>query len=183
MNECETIKEHQIKKSPLNEYQVKDMKVSDSVQKENNQFSHTLHSKIPVLKTYAKSTPKPKDSIKLAKAKSPNTTPVMPNKKTHVLCGLNASPLWTERNNNSQFSASFSSKSPAIEKTDLTPKKSLLKRLLETATPSKSQTPRTITASTDPKNITLTKFIDPQQCIDKLVETLKARGIQCKQKL
>jgi hypothetical protein len=179
MNECEAIKEHQIKKSPLNEYQVKEIKASDSVQKEN-EFSHILHSKIPVLQTYAKSTPKPKDSIKLAKAKSPNTTP---NKKTHVLCGLKASPLWTERNNNSPFSASFSSKSPAIEKTDLTPKKSLLKRLLETATPSKSQTPRTITASTDPKNITLTKFIDPQQCIDKLVETLKARGIQCKQKL
>jgi hypothetical protein len=77
---------------------------------------------------------------------------------------------------------SYSPKTPVNAKIECTPKKSLLKRILETATPAKSQTPRMMTTSTNSKNITLTTFTDPQQCIEQLIKTLTAKGIQCKQK-
>ena len=63
-----------------------------------------------------------------------------------------------------------------------TPKKSLLKRILATATPSQVHTPRNLTTSDSTKNLTMTAFSDPQECIQKLIEGLKPKGIDCKQK-
>lgn len=65
-----------------------------------------------------------------------------------------------------------------------TPKKSLLKKLLESATPSLHKGPRNITSSalSTTKNITLTKFKDPQTCIDSVLDSLSRKGIECKQK-
>lgn len=63
-----------------------------------------------------------------------------------------------------------------------TSKKSLLKRLMASATPAKTHSPRKITNSTHSNNITLTSYQDPQECIDRLVHTLSGRGVECKQK-
>lgn len=63
-----------------------------------------------------------------------------------------------------------------------TSKKSLLKRIMASATPSKSNTPRKLTNSTQSNNITMTSFQEPQECIDRLVHTLSAKGVECKQK-
>lgn len=138
-------------------------------------------SKIPILLTADKSTPKAKDTKKLLE--SSMDSPVIPTKKPRLFRSLNdsnecqnKSPL---RNLNLK---SYSPKTPINAKIECTPKKSLLKRILETATPAKSQTPRMMTTSTNSKNITLTTFTDPQQCIEQLIKTLTAKGIQCKQK-
>jgi len=65
-----------------------------------------------------------------------------------------------------------------------TPKKSLLKRILATATPGHSSlnTPRTLTTNDSTKNLTMTKYTDPQQCINKLIDGLRIKGVDCKQK-
>ncbi|XP_053211150.1 maternal embryonic leucine zipper kinase-like [Panonychus citri] len=64
-----------------------------------------------------------------------------------------------------------------------TPKKSLLKKIIESATPSRKH-PRNITSSapTTTRNITMTKFSDPQICIEKLMQALIQKGIDCKRK-
>ncbi|XP_074596761.1 maternal embryonic leucine zipper kinase-like [Brevipalpus obovatus] len=64
-----------------------------------------------------------------------------------------------------------------------TPKKSLLKKILESATPSRKH-PRNITSSAPnaTSNITMTNFSDPQNCIEKLMQALLAKGIECKRK-
>ncbi|KAK4337186.1 hypothetical protein RND71_044012 [Anisodus tanguticus] len=65
-----------------------------------------------------------------------------------------------------------------------TPKKSLLKRILATATPGHSSlnVPRSLTTTDSAKNLTMTKYTDPQQCIDKLMDGLRIKGVDCKQK-
>lgn len=65
-----------------------------------------------------------------------------------------------------------------------TPKRSLLKRILATATPGHSQfsQPRILTTSDSTKNLTMTKYTDPQECIDKLIDGLSIKGVECKQK-
>jgi hypothetical protein len=63
-----------------------------------------------------------------------------------------------------------------------TPKKSLLKRILATATPGQVHSPRNLTTADSTKNLTMTAYSDPQQCIQKLIEGLKPKGIDCKQK-
>jgi hypothetical protein len=151
--------------------------------KVNIDFAKNSPSKIPVLLTADKSTPKAKDTKKLVETDSSMNSPVIPTKKPRLFRSLNdsnecqnKSPL---RNLNLK---NYSPKTPVNAKIECTPKKSLLKRILETATPAKSQTPRMMTTSTNSKNITLTTFTDPQQCIEQLIKTLTAKGIQCKQK-
>ena len=66
-----------------------------------------------------------------------------------------------------------------------TPKRSLLKRILATATPghnSLNSTPRILTTSDSTKNLTMTSYTDSQQCIDKLMDGLRIKGVDCKQK-
>lgn len=63
-----------------------------------------------------------------------------------------------------------------------TSKKSLLKRIMASATPAKSNVPRKLNITTHSNNITMTTFQEPQECIDRLVETLTTKGVQCKQK-
>lgn len=65
-----------------------------------------------------------------------------------------------------------------------TPKRSLLKRILATATPghSSSNVPRNLTTADSTKNLTMTRYTDSQQCIDKLIEGLTIKGVDCKQK-
>lgn len=67
-------------------------------------------------------------------------------------------------------------------KSSSTSKKSLLKRIMASATPAKSHTPRKLTTSTHSNNITMTTFKDPQECINRLVTVLSAKGVSCKQK-
>lgn len=76
----------------------------------------------------------------------------------------------------------ISSAKKAPLKAPSTSKKSLLKRIMASATPSKSNTPRKLTNSTQSNNITMTSFQEPQECIDRLVHTLSAKGVECKQK-
>ncbi|OTF71036.1 Kinase associated domain containing protein [Euroglyphus maynei] len=62
-------------------------------------------------------------------------------------------------------------------------KKSLLRRLMASATPtSKSHSPRKLDTSMPSNNITMTSYKEPQECIDHLVRTLRAKGVECKQK-
>ncbi|RWS05842.1 maternal embryonic leucine zipper kinase-like protein 1, partial [Dinothrombium tinctorium] len=77
-----------------------------------------------------------------------------------------------------------SCKTPVKQSILPTPKKSLLKRILATATPSAGVNPRNITASahTTTKNITMTAYGDANQCVAKIMEGLTAKGIECKQK-
>ena len=63
-----------------------------------------------------------------------------------------------------------------------TSKKSLIKRFLGSATPAKTHAPRKLTTSTHSNNITMTTFQDPQECIDRIVQTLSTKGVECKQK-
>ena len=65
-----------------------------------------------------------------------------------------------------------------------TPKRSLLKRILATATPGHGvpSTLRNLTTADSTKNLTMTRYTDPQQCIDKLTEGLRIKGVECKQK-
>ncbi|RWS26376.1 maternal embryonic leucine zipper kinase-like protein 1, partial [Leptotrombidium deliense] len=65
-----------------------------------------------------------------------------------------------------------------------TPKRSLLKRFLATATPSVATQPRNITTSihTTSKNVTMTTFTDADECTKIFIESLTAKGIICKQK-
>lgn len=71
-------------------------------------------------------------------------------------------------------------KKPLFKKS--TSKKSLLKRIMASATPAKSNVPRKLNVATHSNNITMTSFQEPQECIDRLVDKLTTKGVQCKQK-
>lgn len=61
-------------------------------------------------------------------------------------------------------------------------KRSLLKRMLAAATPAHSERPRSLSASSAAKNITMTSYTDPQECINALVKAITDKGYKCKQK-
>lgn len=64
-----------------------------------------------------------------------------------------------------------------------TPKKSIVKRLLESATPSKMKQPRKVmTRQNDIMNISLTRFTNPSVCLSHFQEALVRKGFQCKRK-
>lgn len=65
-----------------------------------------------------------------------------------------------------------------------TPKKSIVKRLLESATPSKMKRPRKILMRQNDEimNITLTRYKDPNICLSHFQEALIRKGFQCKRK-
>lgn len=64
-----------------------------------------------------------------------------------------------------------------------TPKKSIVKRLLESATPSKLKQPRKILQRhNEILNITLTRFKDPIVCLNHFYDALTKKGFQCKRK-
>lgn len=64
-----------------------------------------------------------------------------------------------------------------------TPKKSIVKRLLESATPSKLKQPRKMLFQQNSiMNVTLTRFKDPEICLDHFRKELEAKGFQCKRK-
>lgn len=64
-----------------------------------------------------------------------------------------------------------------------TPKKSIVKRLLESATPSKLKQPRKILQrQNEILNITLTRYRDPNMCLNHFQEALVKKGFQCKRK-
>lgn len=64
-----------------------------------------------------------------------------------------------------------------------TPKKSIVKRLLESATPSKLKQPRKILQrQNEILNITLTRYKDPILCLNHFHEALAKKGFQCKRK-
>lgn len=71
-------------------------------------------------------------------------------------------------------------KKPANSK-ESTSKKSLLKRIMASATPAKSKLPRKLYITTHSNNITMTSFEEPQECIDRLIEILTSKGVNCKQ--
>ncbi|XP_054156982.1 maternal embryonic leucine zipper kinase-like [Oppia nitens] len=56
-------------------------------------------------------------------------------------------------------------------------KKTLLKRFLESATPTKSRKPRILKLSDDQPNVTRTKFTDPKLLTRQISEILKVRGV------
>lgn len=64
-----------------------------------------------------------------------------------------------------------------------TPKKSIVKRLLESATPSKLKQPRKMMMQQNSiMNITLTRFKDPDLCLNHFQKELEKKGFQCKRK-
>jgi len=64
-----------------------------------------------------------------------------------------------------------------------TPKKSIVKRLLESATPSKLRQPRKILMQeNEVMNITLTSYKDPLVCLSHFQEALVKKGFHCKRK-
>lgn len=64
-----------------------------------------------------------------------------------------------------------------------TPKKSIVKRLLESATPSKLKQPRKMLFQQNTiMNVTLTRFKDPEICLDHFRKELESKGFQCKRK-
>jgi len=71
-------------------------------------------------------------------------------------------------------------KTPNKQVIPATPKRSLLKRILASATP--SEKPRPLSVRTTAKNITMTSFVDYEECIEQLVKSLSAKGILCKTK-
>lgn len=115
--------------------------------------------------------------------KHPNSdSPAVPNKRMRMLFGK--SPISEGK---SQPRVTVTAAVTPLKQTPQapvaqTPKRSLLKRLLASATPSMKDTPRNINARTSATNITMTSFTDPQECIAKLVESLTNKGYMCKQK-
>ena len=63
-----------------------------------------------------------------------------------------------------------------------TPKKSIVKRLLETATPSKLKRPRRILFDKEFMNISLTSYKDPDLCLAHFEQALMKKGFHCKRK-
>lgn len=64
-----------------------------------------------------------------------------------------------------------------------TPKKSIVKRILESATPSKMRQPRKILLrQNEIMNVTLTRYKDPNLCLGHFEEALKRKGFLCKRK-
>lgn len=61
-------------------------------------------------------------------------------------------------------------------------KSSLLRRLMASATPGKSQSPRKLDRAGPSNNITMTTYKKPQDCLDHLTRSLNAKGVECKQK-
>ncbi|KAI7694706.1 Maternal embryonic leucine zipper kinase [Sarcoptes scabiei] len=61
-------------------------------------------------------------------------------------------------------------------------KKSLIRRLMASATPAKTHSPRKLDSSAPSNNITMTTFQDPKECINRLTQTLQSKGVDCKQK-
>jgi len=99
-------------------------------------------------------------------------SPAPSNKKIKQLFGL--SPL----KENGAVHATPTKQVPS----SATPhKRSLMKRILAAATPS-SDRPRHISTRTTAKNITLTNFIEPLDCIKALEEALTPKGIECTRK-
>ena len=136
----------------------------------------TPASKIPVL---AKINESPLTPIRKVNDEAENMlpkTPPIPTKKAKTTI---KSPL---SDFNAKHDIRYNAPStPLNQKIECTPKKSLFKRLLESATPSKAHNPRTITSATT-KNFTSTHFIDPEHCINILIKSLEAKGIICKKK-
>ena len=69
--------------------------------------------------------------------------------------------------------------------TNTSSKKSLFKRILETATPRKSATPRHFDindASLDMKNITVTNYTDIEECKKCIFQVMEAKKINCSTK-
>ncbi|XP_027202280.2 LOW QUALITY PROTEIN: maternal embryonic leucine zipper kinase-like [Dermatophagoides pteronyssinus] len=60
--------------------------------------------------------------------------------------------------------------------------KSLLQRLMASATPTSDQIHRKLDTSMPSNNITMTSYKEPQECIDHLIHTLRSKGVDCKQK-
>lgn len=74
---------------------------------------------------------------------------------------------------------------PTKSSTSSSTKKSLLRRLMASATPtakSHHSSPRKLDASTPSNNITMTSYKEPQECLDHLTLTLRSKGVECKQK-
>lgn len=80
----------------------------------------------------------------------------------------------------SPFRANTQFVTPMKQEIDKTPKKSLLKRFLESATPSKNHQPRII--NIDSKNVTSTIYTNPQECINQIKVILLSKGIRFKLK-
>ncbi|XP_015789030.1 maternal embryonic leucine zipper kinase [Tetranychus urticae] len=133
----------------------------------------TPNSKIPI---YLKSGDKTCSPLSVAGNKTPNST------RKRKLFGDIVPGNDDNQNENSNAKENYATP-PKRSVPSQTPKKSLLKKIIESATPSRKY-PRNITstAPTTTRNITMTKFSDPQMCIEKLMQALIQKGIDCKRK-
>ena len=107
----------------------------------------------------------------------PVTSPFSPNKKPRMFSPDSKIPVRKDDD--------FHTPVKSDQRLPLqTPKRSLLKRILATATPGHSapNTLRNLTTADSTKNLTMTRYTDPQQCIDKLIDGLRIKGVECKQK-
>lgn len=73
---------------------------------------------------------------------------------------------------------------PVVNSEAKTPckRQNLIRRLMASATPAKSHSPRKLDAKTPSNNITMTSFSNPEECIHRLTRVLRAKGVECKQK-
>jgi len=111
-------------------------------------------------------------------------TVVSPNsaKNARVLAPINESNATPNRQ-----PLRVATKAPNLNKTpnnsvEKSEKKSLIKRLLASATPTKRTAPRVLRQSVDDRNITRTPFTDPQTLLEVLMEILAKRRVQCTKK-
>ncbi|CAG2118774.1 unnamed protein product, partial [Medioppia subpectinata] len=180
--EFETLKGFQVKKpSPNGAHKPKPSPLAVSRNDGNN-----TPTRIPAVRRVAyKPTAKANDSIRMVRARLQSVDGVSPAKTARVLAPINDTYCTPDRRQKS-----FVAKTPNLNQTTgqsstapKTEKKSLLKRLLESATPTKRVSPRVVRLSgADSKNITRTEFTDPQQLIAQLVEVLAKRNVLCTHK-
>jgi hypothetical protein len=149
-------------------------------------------SRIPAFREpAAKRSPLPTDSIRLVKARMLPSPPaatvhlvVSPNsaKNARVLAPINESTATPNRQ-----PLRVATKTPNLNKTpnnsvEKSEKKSLIKRLLASATPTKRTAPRVLRQSVDDRNITRTPFTDANTLLEVLMEILAKRRVQCTKK-
>lgn len=163
----------QITKNTLEKFEVKcspakqKSPIKQLQNKENSTDSESPSSRIPIAV---------KSPI-MSPLRNSNQYSPLPTKKARMFSPDSKIPV---RNEIEEYQTPIKNKLLPLQ----TPKRSLLKRILATATPGHNSLnmPRSLTTADSTKNLTMTRYNDPQQCIDKLIEGLRIKGVECKQK-
>lgn len=118
----------------------------------------------------------------------------LPNDTAHpqTIEDFNLPPIPPSSSNESDkenCNSPFKNKSVDHPKTSssetMTPKKSLIKRILESATPRKTSSPKKFSTQDknfSAKNIMITNFTDVDECLEAIIQTLSSKHVNCKAK-